>query len=75
MFTEYDKRANITDEFLLWGSEIGSEDDDLGDAQAPEEVSDEAEVAFFASAGTSRQLPRGLKKRLTRITSTLKKVF
>ena len=60
---------------LLWGSKIGSEDDDLGDALAPEEVSDEAEPAFTAFAGTSRQLPRGVKKRLTRIASTLKDVF
>ena len=60
--TDYGKIAKFPDEFLLWASGAGSEDDDLGDALAPEVVFFEAEPAFTAFAGTSRQLLRGFKK-------------
>ena len=33
--TDYDKRATLPDEFLLWGSEAGYQVDDLLDALAP----------------------------------------
>ena len=64
--TDFDETVKFPDEFLCWGSEPD-------DVDATEEAAEPAFTAF--TDGVCRQVPKGVKKRLSRITSSLRDVF
>ena len=73
--TDFSSQAKFPDEFLFWGSETEADDPGVRDNDA-DETTTLVEPSFTAFAtGTSRQVPRGVKKRLTRIARGLLDTF